>query len=61
MVGDRHLISYTGIAFGTRNHFAVFLIAVIDEFKWSHGLAFGARMLGFRDVDYGRTSDCTPA
>jgi MFS family permease len=35
-----------GIAFGTRNAFAVFLIAVIEEFKWSRGLASGALMLG---------------
>ncbi|HEX5605236.1 MAG TPA: MFS transporter, partial [Candidatus Binatia bacterium] len=34
------------VAFGTRNAFAVFLIAVIDEFHWSRALASGALMLG---------------
>jgi hypothetical protein len=29
-----------------RNAFAVFLIAVIEEFHWSRGLASGALMLG---------------
>jgi MFS family permease len=35
-----------GVAFGTRNAFAVFLIAVIEEFHWSRALASGALMLG---------------
>src|ERR1041385_6477431 len=35
-----------GIAFGARSAFAVFLIAVIDEFHWSRGLASGALMVG---------------
>jgi MFS family permease len=35
-----------GAAFGTRNAFAVFLIAVVEEFRWSRGLASGALMLG---------------
>jgi MFS family permease len=34
------------IAFGTRTAFAVFLIAVIEEFNWSRALAAGALMLG---------------
>lgn len=33
------------VAFGTRNAFAVFLIAVVEEFHWSRGLASGALML----------------
>lgn len=33
------------MAFGARNAFAVFLIAVIDEFHWSRALASGALML----------------
>ena len=35
-----------GVAFGARNAFALFLIAVIEEFRWSRGLASGALMLG---------------
>jgi MFS family permease len=35
-----------GIAFGARNAFAVFLIAVVEEFHWSRGLASGALMVG---------------
>ncbi|HEY1371342.1 MAG TPA: MFS transporter [Candidatus Binatia bacterium] len=34
------------IAFGARNAFAVFLIAVVEEFHWSRGLASGAIMVG---------------
>ena len=34
------------MAFGSRNAFAVFLIAVIEEFHWSRALASGALMLG---------------
>ncbi len=35
-----------GTAYGTRSAFAVFLIAVTQEFHWSRGLASGALMLG---------------
>ena len=35
-----------GVAFGMRNAFAVCLIAVMEEFHWSRGLASGALMLG---------------
>ncbi len=35
-----------GVAFGARNAFAVFLIAVVEEFHWSRGLASGAIMVG---------------
>jgi len=35
-----------GVAFGARNAFAVFLIAVIEEFHWSRALASGALMVG---------------
>ena len=34
------------VAFGTRNAFSVFLLAVVEEFHWSRGLASGALMLG---------------
>ncbi len=34
------------MSFGTRNAFALFLIAVIEEFHWSRGLVSGALMLG---------------
>lgn len=34
------------VSFGTRNAFALFLIAVIEEFHWSRGLVSGALMLG---------------
>ena len=35
-----------GAAFGMRNAFAVFLVAVIEEFRWSRGLTSGVLMLG---------------
>ena len=35
-----------GVAFGARNAFAVFLIAVVEEFHWSRGQASGALMVG---------------
>lgn len=35
-----------GVAFGARNAFALFLVAVAEEFRWSRGLASGALMLG---------------
>ncbi len=35
-----------GVAFGARNAFAVFLIAVVEEFHWSRGLASGAILAG---------------
>lgn len=35
-----------GVAFGARNAFAVFLLAVVEEFRWSRGLVSGALMLG---------------
>jgi MFS family permease len=35
-----------GVAFGARNAFAVFLLAVIEEFHWSRALASGALMVG---------------
>jgi len=35
-----------GVAFGARNAFAVFLIAVVEEFHWSRALASGALMVG---------------
>jgi len=34
------------VAFGLSNAFAVFLIAVTEEFHWSRGLASGALMVG---------------
>jgi MFS family permease len=35
-----------GVAFGARNAFAVFLVAVVEEFHWSRALASGALMVG---------------
>src|SRR5215510_5142941 len=35
-----------GVAFGARNAFAVFLVAVVEEFHWSPGLESGALMIG---------------
>jgi MFS family permease len=35
-----------GTAFGARNAFAVFLVAVVEELRWSRGLASGALMFG---------------
>jgi MFS family permease len=35
-----------GTAFGARNAFAVFLVAIVEDLQWSRGLASGALMFG---------------
>ncbi len=44
MIGTAFLT--VAVAFGLRNAFAVFLIAVSEDFHWSRGLASGALMVG---------------
>ena len=43
---NRRRVLTVAVAFGARNAFAVFLVSVIEEFRWSRGLSSGALMLG---------------